>query len=63
MNEDYIRFPYFVGRPILSSEYRIAESTTGFGWVCVEKWDGAKGNYAPLTSFRSLEQAIEFCNL
>jgi len=63
MNEDHIRFPYFVGRPVLCSEYRIVEGTTGIGWFTVEKWDSNKGCYSPTTSFRSLDEAVEFCNL
>ena len=42
------------------TKYRIVTGITGFGWVTVERWNEALGRYAPLTSFRSLDEAKEF---
>jgi hypothetical protein len=41
-------------------KYRTAPSTTGLGWVVVEKYDETLGKYKPLSSFRTAKQAVKF---
>ena len=49
MNEQTIK-----KRKIVSAE------RTGFGWVAVEKWDDARGEYKHVSTFRSVTEAEEF---
>ena len=38
----------------------VSAERTGFGWVAVEKWDDARGEYKHVSTFRSVTEAEGF---